>query len=262
LVFAALKPPVSVEEGADDGDGKVWRYRKTPPSVGVSFAATAPAVPTAERPSWLDRDARAEPPPVRLVAPALAYDEAAPVRAAADRSRTDRNKALARGVVVHRLLQSLPDIPSAARAEAARRHLARNAAEFSAEERETMLEQILLLLKDPRFAKLFLPGSRAEVPIVGRLNDGTLAVSGQVDRLAVTSDSVLIADYKTNRPAPRSLAEVPDAYVAQLALYRAVLAQLYSGRRIRAALVWTDVPDLMEISEASLDAAVSTVTST
>ena len=29
-----------------------------------------------------------------------------------------------------------------------------------------------------------------------------------------------------------------------------------------AALVWTDVPDLMEISEASLDAAVSTVTST
>jgi ATP-dependent helicase/nuclease subunit A len=261
LAFTALKPPVSVEEGADDGDGKVWRYRRTPPSAGVSFAATAPAAPTAERPSWLDRDARAEPPPVRLVSPALAYDEAAPMRAASG-SRLDRDKALARGVVVHRLLQSLPDIASAARAEAARRHLARNAAEFSAEERETMLEQILLLLKDPRFAQLFSPGSRAEVPIVGRLNGGTLAVSGQVDRLAVTNDSVLIADYKTNRPAPRSLAEVPGAYVSQLALYRAVLAQLYPGKRIRAALVWTDVPDLMEISEASLDAAVSTVTST
>ena len=261
LVFAALKPPVSVEEGADDGDGKVWRYRKTPPSVGVSFAATAPAVPTAERPSWLDRDARAEPPPVRLVSPALAYDQAAPMRPASG-SRIDRDKALARGVVVHRLLQSLPDIASAARADAARRHLARNAAEFSAEERETILEQILLLLKDPRFAQLFSPGSRAEVPIVGRLNGGTLAVSGQVDRLAVTSDSVLIADYKTNRPAPGSLAEVPPAYVSQLALYRAVLGKLYPGKRIRAALVWTDVPDLMEISEASLDAALSTVTST
>src|SRR6266540_1736585 len=34
LVFEALKPPVSVEEAADDGDGKVWRYRKTPPSAG------------------------------------------------------------------------------------------------------------------------------------------------------------------------------------------------------------------------------------
>ena len=180
---------------------------------------------------------------------------------AASGSRIDRDKALARGVVVHRLLQSLPDIASAARAEAARRHLARNAAEFSAEERETMLEQILLLPKDPRFAQLFSPGSRAEVAIVGRLMAGTLAVSGQVDRLAVTSDSVLIADYKTNRPAPRCLAEVPPAYVSQLALYRAVLAQLYPDKRIRAALVWTDVPDLMEISETSLDAALATVTS-
>jgi ATP-dependent helicase/nuclease subunit A len=99
------------------------------------------------------------------------------------------------------------------------------------------------------------------VAIVGRLNDGTLAVSGQVDRLAVTSDSVLIADYKTNRPAPRRLAEVPGAYVRQLALYRAVLGELYPDKRIRAALVWTDVPDLMEISDASLDAALATVTS-
>jgi len=260
LVFDALKPPVSLEEPADDDDGKVWRYRKTPPSGGKTFAAAA-AVPTDERPSWLDRDASAEPPPVRLISPALAYDEATAVRATASGSRGERDKALARGVLVHRLLQSLPDIPRAARAEAARRHLARSAVAFSAEERETMVEQIRVLLDDARFAQLFLPGSRAEVPIVGRLKGGTLAVSGQVDRLAVTSDSVLIADYKTNRPAPRRLADVPPAYVSQLALYRAVLGELYPGKRIRAALVWTDVPDLMEISETSLDAALSAVTS-
>jgi ATP-dependent helicase/nuclease subunit A len=260
LVFDALKPPVSLEEPADDGDGKVWRYRKTPPSAGVSFAAAA-AVPAEERPSWLDRDASAEPPPVRPISPALAYDEATAVRVTASGSRGERGKALARGVLVHRLLQSLPDIASAKRAEAARQYLARSAAEFSAEERATMVEQIRLLLDDARFEQLFLPGSRAEIPIVGRLNDGTLAVSGQVDRLAVTDDSVLIADYKTNRPAPRRLSDVPPAYVAQLALYRAVLGQLYPGKHIRAALVWTDVPDLMEISETSLDAALTAVTS-
>ncbi len=105
-----------------------------------------------------------------------------------------------------------------------------------------------------------MPGSRAEIPIVGRLG-GTLAVSGQVDRLAVTREAVLIADYKSNRPAPRCVADVPEAYVAQLALYRAVLAELYPDKRIRAALVWTDVPDLMEISEQSLDAALATFTS-
>jgi ATP-dependent helicase/nuclease subunit A len=57
------------------------------------------------------------------------------------------------------------------------------------------------------------------------------------------------------------LADVPPAYIAQLALYRVVLARLYPGKRVRAALVWTDVPDLMEISDASLDAALATITS-
>ena len=52
------------------------------------------------------------------------------------------------------------------------------------------------------------------------------------------------------------------AYVAQLALYREVLAKLYPDRPIRAALVWTDVPDLVEISAAMLDQALAAVTST
>src|SRR5262249_20641112 len=75
-VCGARRPRVSLEEPADDGDGKVWRYRKTPLSAGVSFAAAA-AVPEEERPSWLDRAAKAEPPPVRPISPALPYDEAA-----------------------------------------------------------------------------------------------------------------------------------------------------------------------------------------
>jgi ATP-dependent helicase/nuclease subunit A len=123
-----------------------------------------------------------------------------------------------------------------------------------------MLTQVGRVLDDPRFAPLFQPGSRAEVPIVGRLQGGRLAVSGHVDRLVVTGNSILIADYKTNSPAPRRLEDVP-AYVAQLALYRAVLRELYPDKSVRAALIWTDVPDLVEISAASLDAALTTVTS-
>ena len=59
---------------------------------------------------------------------------------------------------------------------------------------------------------MFAPGSRAEVPIVGRIARAgapPVAVSGQVDRLAVTRDSVLIADYKTDRAVPDGLDEVP-----------------------------------------------------
>ena len=73
-------------------------------------------------------------------------------------------------------------------------------------------------------------------------------MSGQVDRLPVTQDAVLIADFKTNRPAPRQIEEVPSGYVHQLALYRAVLMKLYPDRPVRAALIWTEVPDLMELS--------------
>src|SRR5207237_593005 len=59
----------------------------------------------------------------------------------------------------------------------------------------------------------------------------------------------------------QALADVPEPYAAQLALYRAVLRRLYPGKHIRAALVWTDLPDLMEISDARLDAALAAITS-
>jgi ATP-dependent helicase/nuclease subunit A len=263
LVSNALRP-VSVEEPADDGDGTVWRYRKAPPLAATAITlgeAEAQAVADAV-PDWLGHDALADPTPVRPLSPSSAYDEEVLVRRSTAGSRAEREKAKARGVLLHRLLQSLPDIPREARADAAGRHLARNCKAFSPEEREAMVEEVGRVLDDARFSELFRPGSRAEVPIVGRLTlDGrTVPVSGLVDRLAVTADSVLIADYKTNRPAPRRPEDVPT-YVTQLALYRAVLARLYPGKRVRAALIWTDVPDLMELSATALDAALAGVTS-
>ena len=93
-----------------------------------------------------------------------------------------------------------------------------------------------------------------------------MAVSGQVDRLSVTQAAVLIGDFKTNREPPRRIEEVPPAYIRQLALYRALLRKLYPDRPVRAALIWTEVPDLMELSEAIMDRAlkeaVAQVTST
>jgi ATP-dependent helicase/nuclease subunit A len=173
----------------------------------------------------------------------------------------DRQKAMLRGTLVHRLLQALPDIVPAQRSEAIRGYLARSARAFTAQEQQQIAAQVNAVLSDSRFAELFVPGSRAEVPIVGRFTrDGrTFMVSGLVDRLVVTRDAVLIADYKTNHPAPRRPEDVPD-YVMQLALYRAVLAKLYPGHDIRAALVWTHVPDLMVLSADALDEVLARFT--
>jgi ATP-dependent helicase/nuclease subunit A len=170
----------------------------------------------------------------------------------------DRRRALSRGVIVHRLLQSLPDVPSARRADAARQYLARAGSDFTELEHHGIVAQVLAVLEHPSFALLAAPGSRAEVPIVGRIVRGgqPIMVSGQVDRLVVTESEILIADYKTNRPAPRRIEQVPAQYLGQLAAYRAVLTVLYPGRPVRAALVWTDVPDFMEIPGDALDAAL------
>jgi ATP-dependent helicase/nuclease subunit A len=257
LVAQALKTQCR-EEPADDGEGTVFRFRKS----ALAEEPVAAGAVTAEGgkrslPDWLKQDAPSEPPAVAPLSPSTAYDETMLIRITG--AQSERKKALARGEAVHRLLQSLPDLPSGLRAEAGRRHLER-LADFDASERDRMLSQVLALLNDNRFAELFMPGSRAEVPIVGLLSPPDrrpLAVSGQVDRLAITENVVLIADYKTNRPAP---ATPPDAYVAQLALYRAVLAQLYPNKTIRAALIWTDAPDLIELSAADLDAALTRVT--
>jgi ATP-dependent helicase/nuclease subunit A len=75
----------------------------------------------------------------------------------------------------------------------------------------------------------------------------------------VTPAAILVADYKTDRPAPRRLDDVPKSYVVQLALYRAVLRQLYRDREVRTALVWTEVPALIELPSPVLDAALDAV---
>jgi ATP-dependent helicase/nuclease subunit A len=171
-----------------------------------------------------------------------------------------RTRALQRGTLVHRLLQSLPELAADRRREAAQRFLTRNAAAWSEAEREGLAEKVLALVAEPRFAPVFAEGSRAEVAIVGRLDlpSGKQAlVSGQIDRLVVTPDEVLIVDFKTNHAPPATAAKAPPAYVRQLALYRAVLRKLYPQAAVRAALLWTETADLMEISVPALDAELA-----
>jgi ATP-dependent helicase/nuclease subunit A len=121
---------------------------------------------------------------------------------------------------------------------------------------------VLSILADSRFGALFSPSSRAEVGIMGSLEvKGRLrSISGKIDRLAVTADRVSIVDYKTNRLAPTSLADVPPAYVLQLALYRALLQPLYPGRAVTAALLFTEAPRLIELPTAAMDDALARLT--
>ena len=115
------------------------------------------------------------------------------------------------------------------------------------------MAETLAIVRDSAFAPLFQPGSHAEVPVVAQI--GGYDLEGQIDRLAMVDGGLLILDYKTNRPPPKTLDEVAPAYIAQLAAYRTALKGLFPGRVLRAALLWTDGPALMEIPSTSLDDA-------
>jgi ATP-dependent helicase/nuclease subunit A len=84
-------------------------------------------------------------------------------------------------------------------------------------------------------------------------------VNGVVDRLALVNDRVLVIDYKTNRPPPRTRDDVPRLYLRQMALYRAVLAKAYGGRAIECALLWTEGPRLMTLPSEMLDSALASL---
>jgi len=255
LVSEALMPASSTET-ADDGAGEVLRFRKGAVEAEqlALFGGDDTAEPEIVLPDWLTRAVPREPTRWRAVAPS--GDEA---DAATGGGRAD---ALLRGSLVHRLLQALPEIPAERRRQAAEDYLARAAARLPAAETARLADRVTLILEHPRFAALYAPGSRAEVPIVGRVTiDGeTVPISGQIDRLAATPDAVLIADFKTNRNPPRRVEDVPPATIRQLALYRAVLAKLYPHKPLRAALIWTEVPEVMELSADVLDTALAQVT--
>jgi len=155
-----------------------------------------------------------------------------------------------RGRLIHRLLQILPEQPPESRAAALERWLARPGLGLADGARAEIAHEVRAVLEAEGFAAVFGPGSRAEVPLVGRI--GRHAISGQIDRLVVTDREVLIVDYKTNREPPSDEAAVPRIYWRQMAAYRALLRRLYPGREVRCALLWTREPRLMPLDPGHL----------
>ncbi len=170
LVVEPLRPFLIEEQ--QNGE-KVWRYRKH--AAGDTAELGPPAAPVAhaehrEAPSWLRQPAPSGAPASVPMSPSAAFEEEfGRAFAHAAVSAADRRKALARGRIVHRLMQSLPDIPPASRKDAIARYLTNAAADFLPAEQAEIATQLLTILNDLIFAELFAPGSRAEVPIVGRI---------------------------------------------------------------------------------------------
>jgi len=255
LVMTALEAECARRDGPDGMIELEWRApaERVIPARGKQEAmAFAP-----QRPAWLETDAPPPPLPIRRITPSTAVPEpsegAFRGRPSLSGPGAAADLAAERGRLIHRLLQSLPEVTPEDRHVIGRRYLDVLAADWAEADRAALLAEVIEILEDPAFTPVFAPGSRAEVEIAGTLGDSRL--SGRIDRLAVTADRVLVVDYKTNRPAPETLADAPHDYVIQLALYRVILKRLYPNKRLVAAILWTDRPALMEIPSDMLEAA-------
>jgi ATP-dependent helicase/nuclease subunit A len=90
-----------------------------------------------------------------------------------------------------------------------------------------------------------MPEALAEAPLAGVV-DG-FVVAGTVDRLLVDEAEILIVDFKTGRFVPRTADALPVSHLRQMAAYAALLAQIFPDRPVRAALLYTHGPSLIDL---------------
>jgi len=248
--YAALQPLFveALGEGlADDlwgGRFELGTLAPDAPEVVIDIA------PTNALPEWTARAIGPEPRPPRPLAPSSSGEEAAAEPPSAPSAAA--REAAERGVLIHRLLERLPEVAEGGREAAAKAWLARAAASLGDDARAEIAQAALAVLADPQWAEVFGPDSLPEVPLAATV-DGRV-IAGTIDRLVLGADTIRIVDYKTARRPPESLAQVPLGYIRQMAAYAAALRAIHPAMRVEAALLYTQTPRLIAIPSEMLEA--------
>jgi ATP-dependent helicase/nuclease subunit A len=232
LIEASIKAP-------RDERGVARTIGEQTVALEVSSAGEKP-IGSATAPSWITEKPRRELSGGDWVNPSRLLRKKAQGSAAA----------LERGRVLHRLFQLLPDMPRDERRAAALQLLERR--KITGAKARALVDRVIGVIEHQDNSAYFGLSGLAEIPLVADLGEkGVLA--GQVDRIVVTEAEVLILDYKSDRTPPKDLAGVPPAYVAQLAAYRSALARMFPQKAVTAALLWTEIPQLMLLPADLLD---------
>ncbi len=234
----------------------------------IETAPASGAVDSEALPDWLFRKASEPPRPTALLQPSKAAEKieaerGSPQLVASGNSHSPVHdwEPRRRGTIIHALIENLPQIAESERKIAGLSYLSHVAKDMPETARIAVLDEVLQLLSNPDFADLFSPDSLAEVAIAGVVTvDGEdHTVSGQIDRLVVREDRVIIVDYKTNRSIPASPEAIPLAYRSQMALYARLLEPLYPGKTVETLLLWTAEPSIMQVSKGLRQSALDEI---
>jgi ATP-dependent helicase/nuclease subunit A len=194
-----------------------------------------------EVPAWAKRAAPIEERPPRPLAPsAIVTDDAtAPPPSEAMR------EAARRGSLIHALLERLASVDPGARFDCALRWLEQSAGVADPAERTDIAQHVCDVITHPGFAPLFGPKSLGEAPLAATLPDGRV-IAGTVDRLLVEDDQVSVIDFKTGR-VPETDDNIPASHLAQMQAYSDALRVIFPNRTVKAALLYTSGPKLIEL---------------
>jgi len=260
MIWEALAP--SCEELSDPQDENMRILRSGSLAPVAQLAGGVKSEPIAPIPDFALRPAPHERAPAPPLRPSTALASADLWSASGEGSTPTRRdgERLLVGRLMHALLQYLPDVVADGRMESALRFLALRGASLPEERRMKLATAAIGVIEDGALAPLFGVRSLAEVDIVARLQTakGEIALSGRIDRLAEGESEIYVADFKTGAPRVESDA----AHLRQLALYRAAVAPLYPGKRVRCFLIWTENAKAIEATEGALDEAFAAVSDT
>ena len=177
---------------------------------------------------------------------------------AGDPSSDDPDVALARGRILHSLLEHLPAVSHADRFDFAVNLI--NGHPDALDASDELIHDAIKLIDAPHLSHVFDSGSLAEVDIAADLTaTHGFRVLGAIDRLVVEDARVLAVDFKSNRLVPKVAEDTPDGLLRQMGAYHAALAQIFPDHQIEVAILWTADAQLMPLPTSLVSNALAAV---
>lgn len=266
LVKKALEPHAVVIKGPAE-DIAAWRYCITSSSASINqevSCAESQALPPL--PAFFSHKVPTEPVLPKPLKPSVASlsIEADTELASSPKQlftspvlgevNTNRAFSIEYGNLIHRLLQYLPDCPPQKRQDYARNYLNIKASHWDENQREEALRHVWKMLDHIYLKPLFSQHSRAEVSLMGivKIRGKEQAISGQIDRLHITKNSIIFADFKTGYP-PENEAAIPPHHWLQMALYRKLLQAIHPDKDVQALLVYSKEAKIFKLPPEKLE---------
>lgn len=228
---------------AEHGNGQILRLQHGDWRGADGSGDNQPTGEPVTMPGWALSTAPAPEKPTATLSPSdLGGAKVVP----GDNEADGTSQAKAAGRHLHLLLEHLPLHPQADWNAVAGRLQPGAESGLDAFDHGEIIAEATAVLQAPALAEIFSADALAEVGITANIPELNGArINGTVDRLIIGADRVLCVDFKSNVGVPHTAAAVPQGLLRQMGAYESALMQIYPGKAVATAILWTKTATLM-----------------